>query len=408
MQREEYKATVLVADVSRSCAVAIIRSLGRAGYKVIAADSDPNSIGFKSKYVWKTLLYPSPENNPDKAAELLLNEVKIEDIDLLIPTTEVVIQPIIKSRDLFEAQTRLALPSTEKYRIVTDKEKTMELARKVGVPVPRTEVVETAVEALQYADDLGWPIVLKPITSAKFSKDGKVESFEVTYVSSKIELEQIMQSFEGKCQVLLQKYHTGRGYGVEMLMHEGNLIATFSHKRLREYPVSGGASSYREGVEVDPELFNYSEAMLKELKWTGLAMVEFKVNGSEKVLMEINGRVWGSLPLAVLSGVDFPLMLTEMTLNGPDTVKSINPKQYKTGVRSRDLQRDMLWIACVLGQKKKFHFFQSPGRMRAVYAFAGFFNPYRKFDLLCLDDPLPAIAQIPETIKKLVSKSLTA
>lgn len=402
---KKYKATVLVTDVSRGCSIAIIRSLGRAGYKVIAADSDPKCIGFKSKYVWKSLVYPSPETSTDKFTACLLNEIESQAVELIIPTTELVIQPIIKMRELFESQTRLALPPTEQYLIVTNKQKTMDLARRLGVPVPGTHVVETAEQALNYADELGWPIVLKPITSAKMNGEGKVEAFQVTYASSRHELQQLMQRFEGRCEVLLQKYHDGIGYGIEVLMHEGNLIAAFSHKRLREYPVSGGASSYRESVELDDELFAYSKALLQELKWTGLAMVEFKVNGPEKILMEINGRVWGSLPLAVASGVDFPLMLAELILNGPESAHSISPKTYKVHLRSRDLQRDVLWIACVLGQKRKYKFFEIPGRMRAVYALAGFFNPARKSDILCLDDPIPALVQLPTIIKKLAVKS---
>lgn len=137
-------------------------------------------------------------------------------------------------------------------------------------------------------------------------------------------------------------------------------------------------------------------------------MVEFKVNGAEKVLMEINGRVWGSLPLALASGVDFPLMLTELMLNGPESLHTKKPGDYKIGVRCRDLQRDVLWIASVLGQKRKYHFIELPRRMRAIYALAGFFNPKRKSDLLCLDDPLPALAQLPGIIKKLAEKSHSA
>lgn len=405
MVNKTYKATVLVTDVSRGCAIAIIRSLGRAGYKVIAADGDPDSLGFKSKYVWKKLVYPSPENKPGEFIKILLNEVITQDVDLLIPTTEVVIQPIINNRKLFEDQTRLALPPTEQYKVVTDKEKTLVIARKHGVPEPKTWVVKTTEEALAYADEIGWPIVLKPITSAKLLDEGTVESFEVTYAPNKEELARLMPRFEGKCEVLLQEFHKGKGVGVEMLMHEGRLITAFSHKRLREYPVSGGASAYRESVELDEELFTYSEALLKELNWTGLAMVEFKVHGSEKVLMEINGRVWGSLPLAIESGVDFPLILAEMELNGPEAALAISPKDYKIGVRSRDLQRDMMWIACVLGQKRKFSFLEMPKRIKGLYAFAGIFNPKRKTDLFYLDDPMPALAQLPRIVKKLLMKS---
>ena len=63
--------------------------------------------------------------------------------------------------------------------------------------------------------------------------------------------------------------------------------------------MTGGASSYRESVALDARLLEDSVRLLQALRWTGLAMVEFKVGADGYHLMEINGRVWGSLPLAV-------------------------------------------------------------------------------------------------------------
>ena len=53
---------------------------------------------------------------------------------------------------------------------------------------------------------------------------------------------------------------------------------------------------------------------MRALRYTGVAMVEFKVNAKtgEFVLIEINGRFWGSLPLAVAAGANFPLWLYQM------------------------------------------------------------------------------------------------
>ena len=44
---------------------------------------------------------------------------------------------------------------------------------------------------------------------------------------------------------VVQDYFPGTGYGVEMLYNNGKLRAKFVHKRIREYPISGGPSTVR-------------------------------------------------------------------------------------------------------------------------------------------------------------------
>jgi len=396
---------VLVTDADRGSAIAIIRSLGRAGYQVIAADSSARSVGFRSRYASETLVYPPPDSDPGAFTAFMLDALTGRKVDLLIPVTDLVIYPVMNAREPFEQATRLALPSNEMLAAVSNKDRTLELARRTGVPVPDTFPVTTAKEALQVAERLAWPVVVKPVSSAKLSQTSGVEKFGVTYAGSPAELSRLMREHEGRCDVLLQGYCDGVGVGVELLTCDGVPLAAFSHKRLREFPVTGGASSYRESVALDDALYGYSTTLLREMRWTGLAMVEFKVNGSKAALMEINGRVWGSLPLAVASGVDFPLLLAKLYLEGPDSITSDAENGYKVGVRCRDLQKDLMWIACVLAQKRKYPFMRMPGRMQALRAFAGIFNPVRKHDLLCLDDPLPGIAEIPRIATKLYDKS---
>jgi hypothetical protein len=133
-------------------------------------------------------------------------------------------------------------------------------------------------------------------------------------------------------------------------------------------------------------------------------MVEFKVGKLGPKLMEINGRIWGSIPLAVTSGMDFPALLAELFLRGPDAIKPQLNSNYKIGVRCRDLQRDLMWIANVFMQRRKYKFLEIPGRKRAVLAMLGLLNPRRKFDLLTLSDPLPGIKELPRIVKKFRSK----
>ena len=96
---------------------------------------------------------------------------------------------------------------------------------------------------------------------------------------------------------LIQEYIHGDGYGVEILCNHGEQRAIFMHRRLREYPVTGGASTLRESV-YNEKVKNIALDLMRDLEWHSVAMVEFKLDEKDGMskLMEINGRFWGSLP----------------------------------------------------------------------------------------------------------------
>src|SRR5205085_6819270 len=95
------------------------------------------------------------------------------------------------------------------------------------------------------------------------------------------------------------------------LFDRGALVADFAHRRLREKPPAGGASVLSESAPVDPCLREQVVRLLGSIGWHGVAMVEYKhdLRSGATVLMEVNGRFWGSLQLAVDAGVDFPFLL---------------------------------------------------------------------------------------------------
>ena len=92
------------------------------------------------------------------------------------------------------------------------------------------------------------------------------------------------------------------------LLSRGRAVALFSHRRLRERPPWGGVSVLSESIALCPDARDYAHSLLDDLGWHGVAMVEFKRDARDGVpkLMEINGRFWGSLQLAIDAGVDFP------------------------------------------------------------------------------------------------------
>src|SRR5689334_9164155 len=128
--------TILVTDAGRGSAIAIIRSLGRRGWRVIAADSDPHSPGFRSRYVAECLRYPPPETAPRELAATLLRVARDRQVDLIIPVTDAVILPLSESRAEFEGVCAVAMPDQTALEVVTNKLKTLELAEQLGVPTP--------------------------------------------------------------------------------------------------------------------------------------------------------------------------------------------------------------------------------------------------------------------------------
>ncbi|MHC4082302.1 MAG: carboxylate--amine ligase [Planctomycetota bacterium] len=397
-------ATVLVTDADRGAAITVIRSLGRAGFRVIAADAHARSLGFRSRYARERLVYPPPATAPAAFIEALCRAVRSRHVDLVIPVTDVTVHLLARYRDRLEPMCRVAVAEDGPLQMVVDKSETLRLAERLGVPIPRTSIVETPEKAVVAAEAFGWPVVIKTATSACYVRStGRLERRGVRYANGPEQLARALERDASGSRLLIQEYCPGVGQGVEILADRGRVLAAFQHRRLAEIPVNGGASAWRESVPLDPTLYRHAARLVEALSWTGLIMVEFKV-GSTVKLMEINGRVWGSLPLAVLSGVDFPAALAALLLDGPPAEAAGAQTSYRLGVRAFNLELISLWILEVLAGRRRYPFLPYPRRRDAVSAALGLFDPKRRFDIQSREDPRPGLAEFPKIARKLARK----
>ena len=385
---------VLITDAGRGSAVAFIRSLGRRGWKVTAADHDPASAGFHSRYTTDKLLYPRPSEHPDAVVEAILARVVRDGIDLVVPITDELGLPLAEARDRFAGVTTLAIPAPEALAATHDKSATFALAERLGIAVPATRVVDVSADAAALGAELGFPVVVKPVASREVLADRTIRSNVVSYAADTAGLQARLASLPAGTTVMLQRWVPGDGIGVELLMDHGRPLVAFEHRRLREFPPTGGASSLRESVALDDDLRDQAVRMLSELGWTGLAMVEFR-RGKDGVgyLMEINGRVWGSLPLAVRAGVDFPGRLADLLLDG-ENGNPTTDTEYRRGVRARNLRLDIAWIGTVLSGRRRQRGMPWPSRRQAVGAMVGLLDPRIGDDLMSWRDPAPGLAQL--------------
>ncbi|QEG41893.1 carboxylate--amine ligase [Roseimaritima ulvae] len=395
MKSESSKPKVLVTDACRGAAVATIRTLARNGYQVIAADREKTSPGLASRFATHRVVYACPTSNPQQFIEDILAAVERYQIDMIVPVTEQAVLPLEFARARIQEVCKVPWAPTEAMATVRDKHRTFELAEQLGVPYPRTRMVHTTEEALQHGPDLGWPLVLKPNSSHTLRDDRPVQVWSVAYAHSEQELREKMRPFEGQCPVLLQEYFQGAGVGVEVLAYEGNVLCAFQHRRLREVPLTGGASSLRRSEPLNPVLYEHTLELIKALKWTGLAMAEFKWNErGECRLMEINGRIWGSLPVAIAAGVDFPTRLCDLVLNGPPADVGEVDTTYRTGMHVQSFQKELSWIIRVLRGAGQHPVMQMPRRRAAVGAMVDLLKPHYRFDILSLSDPMPGIRML--------------
>src|SRR4030067_2030196 len=343
--------SVLVTDGHFRKTLAVVRSLGRKGIPVTVGERTFLNTSFLSKYCARRLIYPSPRRSPDQFVEFLLTEIKKNHYDCLFPMEEETLLLLVKYHSEISRYTYLLTPDLKKIEFVRDKRNLMQFAEKIGIPAPRTFYAPPSPtfplegggegggapfliqgkgrDRLNFSlDSIPLPAVIKPRISSG--------SFGIVYVKKREDLIPSYQSVHQRFPFpLIQEWIPDGGgtYGLSALFDEAsNIKAAFVHKKLRMYPVQGGPSTLREGVE-HPQIMELGLSLLKSLNWVGVGMVEFKVDSRDGVpkLMEVNPRFWGSLQLAIVSGVDFPYLILRMAKG-----ESFEPVlRYKVGKRRR-------------------------------------------------------------------------
>jgi len=141
-----------------------------------------------------------------------------------------------------------------------------------------------------------------------------------------------------------------------------------------------------------------AERILDYVGWHGVAMVEFKVSSDgTPYLMEVNGRFWGSLQLAVDAGVDFPWLLYQLARGiEPDQVKD-----YAIGVRCRWLLGDLARLCKVIANGKESACLPRPAKFRSLLQFLNFFESSLRYEVNRWDDVKPFLFELGQSLRQL-------
>ena len=290
--------SVLVTDGMQKKSLSVVRAIAGSTGDVGVVSSYPVSMAGVSRYVARQHWIGTTDG--DEYVRRLNELIDAEGYDHVLPVGGRTFELLSARREKLHTPIDSILPPRPSMELAVDKHRVHALAEDLDVPTPTTHKVTDRADLTRLADEIGYPVVVKSglETDVRF----------VRRADGPAELRALYAAFRRRYDSppLLQQYLTGDGRGYFGLYVDGERIGSYTHHRIREFPPSGGASACAESGR-DPELRRYGSRVLDALDWTGVAMVEFKDDaaGTPHVL-EINPKFWGSLDLAIRSGLNFP------------------------------------------------------------------------------------------------------
>jgi predicted ATP-grasp superfamily ATP-dependent carboligase len=305
----------IILDGHLKGALASVRSLGKKNVRVICASDHKTAMALHSKYCSARIIYPSPMDDEQAFVESIIELAQnVGDKPLIYCFSDETFLPLMKNIDEVVKYAQMAVPLRESVDIAFDRSKTIKLAAELGIPVVDTFMPEDQESVVKVSKQISYPAVVKPRHSCMWVNGRGVKAKTDFVLSEQTLLEKVSQVYQVTGEFpIIQKVIHGDEYGIEMLCENGRIFAISAHQRIRLTTPVGGVSVVKEamyGTPISTTMRQEAQKILSKIVWSGPIMFEFKEDKEDGKLklMEINGRFWGSLPLAVLSGVDFPYL----------------------------------------------------------------------------------------------------
>ena len=313
---------ILIDSLSKRMTVPLIRELKNNNYQVhgICKKTEKNLSRNKVDKVF----FVDYKKNPKKQLEKIFSNYSSHDILIFGNPVN------IKILDLIKPDINYLSPSQILVKRVTNKSNLNIIAKSLGIKVPKESNEK-------------YPMIIKLKNSENTSLKPN-ERYRI--IRNKEDFHQ-SQNFINKNNknLIFQEYVEGESFGVSMLMdHKSNMLDYIVHKRILEYPISGGPSSLCSTVE-NHLLVESTKKLLEHIKWKGFAMVEYKGD----YLIEINPRFWGSMPLIFKSKSSFFKNYINYLLNEPLINQDKIP--YKLNVKMNYFPQGLISIFSLLKNK---------------------------------------------------------
>ncbi len=377
---------IVVLGVDTAIGLTVVRELGAAGLTVHGIGRSAGAIGGASRHCAR--LHVRPPGAPlDQWLPGVLQSIGA---DALLAVSEHDLVALAALPDRI-GPCRILTPRAEPLALALDKQATLAVAQKVGITTPPSWQPQADSDWSNLPPGLDYPLI------AKWADPNEVAAALAAAGLPLIKAERIddataLAAFRARYEPLsrwplVQGFAPGVGVGQMLHMADGRATLTFEHRRLHEWPPEGGVSTLCEAVPDDAvhaEQMALSEALLARIGWEGPAMVEYRFDPATGafVLMEINGRFWGSLPLASAAGACFAR--EQIARAFPDV--PLTPARPRRRARARFMIPETRRLLHILRHGG------AEGRGAALAAYAGgFLDPAMHYYVWQWRDPAPML-----------------
>mgnify|MGYP000424569071 CR=1 FL=1 len=311
--------------------VCFSRELARAGATVGIAGDRHVGEAFYSRYLSRRHLCTHPAASLDGFISDLNRHIERYRYDVVLPMNDYTTVGLCLRRGALAGGVATVLPDYETLDITRDKQRTLAVASELGLDVPKSIAPSDEDELLKAGDSAGYPCVLKLRRGAGAVGCRVVRSREELVAAWRRPRRRSDLVFDHD-HLLVQEFVAGPTHDACVLFCRGEPRAVLTQKRLWTHPSIGGVGTIVESTR-EPQLADLACRLFRALRWHGPAQAEFKVDpeSGRVCLIEVNGRFWGTVGAAVQAGMNFPLLVSRMALNG-----DVDPaSDYSVGQRYR-------------------------------------------------------------------------
>ena len=370
---------VLVLDGFGRQVAVILTELHDMGCIITTVNDSKLDIGYSSRYPKHRIVEHGIRDDVELYRKVIEREMASGNYDVFLPMVEksTDILTDMLDRGLVPDRVKVIVAPRQAFLTAYDKEETMRFCQETGVPCPRTKMDGETLD--EYLSKVMFPLACKPRKgsgSAGFKKVDSREELEKYIADGVIKVD----------EYVLQEYipHDGTRYSCRVFLDkQQNVIYNVEVQGFRSYPVDGGPGCYCRSTNRQ-DVKDYSEKLLKEMGWVGLAHVCFMYDPRDNTpkLIEINGRIPAGIKICHVVGVKIVKAMFDLAYDVPMIPYS---KDYQEGVGLRYFHSDFMWLL------------KSPDRFRAK---PSWFNFRKNHDYIwSWRDPLPFITYTIEHLK---------
>jgi predicted ATP-grasp superfamily ATP-dependent carboligase len=373
-----------------------VRSLSKQGVYTIVASEYDDVHAAASKYCDEFVQIPSPHGDVSAYTDALVDLASRPAVRTVLPLRPLDPYVFAASADEFADHVSLVTPPLDTLETVHDRLALAEAAEAAGVPMPTTK----RLGALN-----GWTadMVVKSrynlltdryVDTCRPGEAETVKDVELVQAGDSIDVEALQEAMHH--EPIAQEFVEAEGeYLFGALYDHGEPVATFQHEQLRGDSYTGGGGVYRQSIH-DPALESVGRRILDALDYHGLACIEYVKDAEtgEYKLVEINPRLWQSLPCAVRAGADFPLYYWLLATGRAD---DIDP-EYAVGVATHLLYGELGYLQTIRSDESPFH--ERPSLLGETATVAASCLTTPNFDMLRFDDPMPFLRGVGHVVSR--------